>query len=179
MGCPSAGDWPAWTRPSGSCAEACWGRPGRWLEPAAAGPQDTQPHHPPACCRPEGPRGQARTAGPSLQTPGSPRLGGAPSHFLPKDWSSPGISHPQRTQPLSWGFLQPCPQGVSTGRTVTAAATGVRGRHPGRREGSSLAAPGPVGGSHSAVPTERPHSPCTRASRTGTLGARAVSCSVS
>ena len=110
MDCPSAGDWPAWTRPSGSRTETCWGQSAWWLEPWLPGTRNTQPQHPPAPCRPESPHGQVHTAGPSLQTLGSPRLGGAPSHFLPKDRSSPGISHPQRTQPLSWGFLQPRPE---------------------------------------------------------------------
>lgn len=105
--CPTAGDWSAWTHPSGQL-------PGTVRVMAGArgcrGHGTPSPTPPPAPCRPEGPHGQACTAGPSLQTPGFPRLGGAPGHFLPKDQSSPGISHPQRTQPLSWGFPQPRPE---------------------------------------------------------------------
>ena len=56
------------------------------------------------------------------------------------------------------GSWSPVPQGVSTGRTVTAAAAGVRG-HPGRREGSSLAAPGPVGAAAQLSPQKGPAAP--------------------
>lgn len=116
MGCPSAGDWPAWTRPSGSRAEACWGSPGRWLEPAAAGPQDTQPPTPSPCTLPpEGPRGQARTAGPSLQTPGSPRLGRVPSHFLPKTGAHLESPTHREHSPSAGGSCSPVPRGSALG----------------------------------------------------------------
>ena len=104
--CPTAGDWSAWKHPSGQLLGMVGVMAGAR---GCRGHGTPSPTTPPAPCRPEGPHGQARTAGPSLQTLGFPRLGGAPSHFLPKDQSSPGISHPQRTQPLSSGFLQPRP----------------------------------------------------------------------
>lgn len=93
---------------------------------------------PPAPCRSEGPHGQARTAGPSLQTLGFPRLGGAPSHFLPKDQSSPGISHAQRAQPLSWGFLQPLPDSEA-GREPSPGPHPLLGRD--RQEGEAKQRP--------------------------------------
>lgn len=57
------------------------------------------------------------------------------------------------------GSWSPAPRG-SPGRTVTAAAAGVRGRHPGRTERSSLAAAaGPVGAAAQLCPQKGPAAP--------------------
>lgn len=162
--------------PSKPALEVCWGRQGGWSP--QLGPQDTQPHHLLHAMPPwKAPfRGQAHTAGPSLQT--RPRLGGAPAIFSPKTGAHLESPPTENTAPQLGVPAALSPGGQHWEDGVTAAATGVRGRSPWAERGVLTGSTRTGGAATQLSPQKGPTAPALRLPGQGPRHP-AVSCSVS